>query len=117
MTKGFGKDNLNKSAIYMGGNIQTLFGVIGNNKGVDIINNQIELPDFTDKDLKALNIAKSLGINEIFISFCKSTDSIDLVKSINKNSSCSNCFNFGKSSCSNPEEASSSMLCFDWKVV
>ena len=38
-------------------------------------------------------------------------------KSINKNSSCSNCFNFGKSSCSNPEEASSSMLCFDWKVV
>lgn len=61
-------------------------GVIGNNKGVDTINNQIELPDFTEKDLKSLNIAKSLGINEIFISFCKSTDSIDLVKSINKNS-------------------------------
>ena len=61
-------------------------GVIGNNKGVDTINNQIELPDFTAKDLKSLNIAKSLGINEIFISFCKSTDSIDLVKSINKNS-------------------------------
>ena len=36
--------------------------------------------------------------------------------SITKNSSCSNCFNFGKISCSNAEEASPSMICFDWKT-
>ena len=61
-------------------------GVIGNNKGVDTINNQIELADFTEKDLKSLNIAKSLGINEIFISFCKSKKAINRVRDLVKNS-------------------------------
>ena len=36
--------------------------------------------------------------------------------SITKDSSCSNCFNFGKNSCSKPEEASAKMICFDWKA-
>tara|TARA_B100001540_G_scaffold315088_1_gene341481 strand:+ start:740 stop:976 length:237 start_codon:yes stop_codon:yes gene_type:complete len=35
--------------------------------------------------------------------------------SITKDSSCSNCFHFGKTSCSKPGEASKDMLCFDWQ--
>ena len=35
---------------------------------------------------------------------------------INRNSSCSNCFNYGLDSCSNKEEASSNMICFDWQT-
>ena len=34
---------------------------------------------------------------------------------INKNSSCSNCFHFSKTSCTKPQEASSKMVCFDWE--
>ena len=34
---------------------------------------------------------------------------------ITKDSSCSNCSHFGKTSCSKPGEASSKMLCFDWQ--
>ena len=37
-------------------------------------------------------------------------------KSITKDSSCSNCFNFGKESCSNPNASSDKMVCFDWKA-
>ena len=61
-------------------------GLIGNNKGVDILNNYIELPDFTEKDKKALEIANSIGIEEIFISFCKSTEAINLVRNSVDNS-------------------------------
>ena len=60
-------------------------GLIGNNKGVDILNYYVELPDFTEKDLKALEIANSIGIEEIFISFCKSTKAINLVRNSVKN--------------------------------
>ena len=35
--------------------------------------------------------------------------------SITKDSSCSNCLHFGKTSCSKPGEASNEMLCFDWQ--
>jgi hypothetical protein len=35
---------------------------------------------------------------------------------INKDSSCSNCFHFEKTSCTKPEEASHKMVCFDWKI-
>ena len=35
--------------------------------------------------------------------------------SITKDSSCSNCLNFGESTCSKPQEASATMICFDWK--
>ena len=35
--------------------------------------------------------------------------------SITKNSSCANCFNFGKDSCTKPQQASDQMVCFDWK--
>ncbi len=59
-------------------------GLIGNNKGVDILNHYIELPDFTEKDKKALEIANSIGIEEIFISFCKSTEAINFVRNLVK---------------------------------
>ena len=36
--------------------------------------------------------------------------------SLNKNSSCSNCFHYGLKSCTKPQEASDGMLCFDWKI-
>ena len=60
-------------------------GLIGNNKGVDILNHYLELPDFTEKDQKALEIANSIGIEEIFISFCKSTRAINLVRNSVRN--------------------------------
>ncbi len=44
--------------------------------------------------------------------FCESHAHKD---SITKNSSCTNCSNFGKESCSKPSEASSTMVCFDWE--
>ena len=60
-------------------------GLIGNNKGVDILNHYVELPDFTEKDKKALEIANLIGIKEVFISFCKSTQAIKLVRNFVKN--------------------------------
>ena len=36
-------------------------------------------------------------------------------ESITENSSCSNCSHFELSTCSNPEEASNAMICFDWQ--
>ncbi len=44
--------------------------------------------------------------------FCESHTYTD---SITNNSSCNNCSNFGRTSCSNPSEASKSMVCFDWE--
>ncbi len=61
-------------------------GIVGNNKGVDVLNQLIELPDFSEKDIKALELGRSLGIKEIFISFCKSKKAIQKVKSIIPNS-------------------------------
>ena len=49
------------------------------------------------------------------VDITNSCDSHIYKSSITKDSSCSNCFNFRKDSCSNPTEASSGMLCFDWK--
>ena len=45
--------------------------------------------------------------------FCESHTYTD---SITNKSNCSNCFHFGKTSCSVPGEASQNMLCFDWKT-
>lgn len=61
-------------------------GSVGHNKGVDIINDKIDLPDFTEKDIKALNLGKEKGINEIFISFCKSSEAVIKAKKIIPNS-------------------------------
>ena len=44
--------------------------------------------------------------------FCESHTYTD---SITKDSSCTNCYHFGKESCSKPSEARETMLCFDWK--
>tara|TARA_B100000963_G_C22623755_1_gene671270 strand:+ start:1214 stop:2263 length:1050 start_codon:yes stop_codon:yes gene_type:complete len=57
-------------------------GKIGNNKGVDIINKAINIPDFTPKDLEALKIASKNNISEIFISFCKSPEAVQKARLI-----------------------------------
>ena len=57
-------------------------GIVGNNKGVDILNNSIQLNDFTEKDLAALELGKRMGIEQVFISFCKSSEAILKAKSI-----------------------------------
>ena len=36
-------------------------------------------------------------------------------ESITKNSSCNNCYHFGKNTCSHPLQASNELICFDWK--
>ena len=61
-------------------------GLVSNNKGVDIVNDIINLPDFTKKDIKALQLANDLEIREVFISFCKSKDAILKAKEIVSNS-------------------------------
>ena len=60
----------------------TSSGIIGNNKGVDILNNTIKLNDFTEKDLLALALGRKMGIKEVFISFCKSSEAVLKAKSI-----------------------------------
>ena len=60
-------------------------GLIENNKGVDILNHKIKLPDFTEKDLRSFELIKELKINEVFISFCKSRKAIYKLKSISEN--------------------------------
>ncbi|AII42065.1 hypothetical protein KR100_01415 [Synechococcus sp. KORDI-100] len=57
-------------------------GSAGKNKGVDILNREIELDDFTPKDISALKIANDLGIRDIFISFCKSVQAIQFARKI-----------------------------------
>tara|TARA_B100001175_G_C19344824_1_gene559299 strand:+ start:255 stop:488 length:234 start_codon:yes stop_codon:yes gene_type:complete len=44
--------------------------------------------------------------------FCESHTYKD---SITKDSTCTNCSNYGRKSCSKPSEASSKMVCFDWE--
>lgn len=61
-------------------------GIVGNNKGVDILNHQVNLPDFTEKDLEALDIARERDIKEVFISFCKSYEAVKKVKELVPNS-------------------------------
>ena len=61
-------------------------GVVANNKGVDVINRIIELEDFTEKDIKALELANQHGINNLFLSFCKSKDAIIKARKIVPNS-------------------------------
>ncbi len=60
-------------------------GKIENNKGVDILNKKISLPDFTEKDLTCFKLIEELGINDVFISFCKSREAVLKLKKISKN--------------------------------
>ena len=60
-------------------------GNVGDNKGADCYR-PLKLPDFTKKDLEALRVASELGIKEIFISFCKSTNAINKAREIVKSS-------------------------------
>ena len=61
-------------------------GFVGNNKGADCLNKRINFSDFTSKDIKALEIAKELGIYKIFISFCQNINSINKIRSLIPNS-------------------------------
>lgn len=56
-------------------------GLVGTNKGVDCLNRQMELDDFTEKDIEAISMCKDYNINDVFISFCKSSDAIQYVRS------------------------------------
>ncbi len=60
-------------------------GIVGNNKGVDVLNKDIQLPDFTTKDIQSLKMINELGISNVFISFCKSKEAILKVKEISPN--------------------------------
>ena len=55
-------------------------GTIGNNKGVDILNNSIYLEDFTEKDLECFKKLDELNIKDVFISFCKSKKAVLFLK-------------------------------------
>ena len=57
-------------------------GRIGNNKGADVLNKKISLPDFTSKDLESFKEIENLGIQDVFISFCKSKDAVLKLKNI-----------------------------------
>lgn len=61
-------------------------GLVGINKGVDLINRPVDLDDFTSKDLLALQISEQLGLTDVFISFCKSRRAIDYVRRFIPNS-------------------------------
>jgi len=52
---------------------------------VDVLNKDIQLPDFTTKDIQSLEIINELGISNVFISFCKSKEAILKVKEISPN--------------------------------
>ena len=57
-------------------------GSVGNNKGVDILNKRIYLPDFTEKDLMSFDLLEDLKIKEVFISFCQSKEAINKLKNL-----------------------------------
>ena len=57
-------------------------GLISNNKGVDILNDEIELNDFTAKDIEAIKICKNNNIKNIFVSFCSSKEAVLKVKEL-----------------------------------
>ena len=60
-------------------------GKVGHNKGADCLHKKLEFSDFTDKDIEALKIANSLGINKVFISFCQSKNPIKYARKIVNN--------------------------------
>ena len=57
-------------------------GTIGNNKGVDVLNKKIYLPDFTKKDLECFKRIEEFKIKDIFISFCKSKEAVLKLKNL-----------------------------------
>lgn len=51
------------------------------------------------------------------VEITNSCESHSYKKSITRDSSCFNCFHFGKTSCSKPKEARPNMVCFDWETT
>ncbi len=60
-------------------------GKVGNNKGVDILNKRIYLPDFTEKDFKSFELLDVLNINHVFLSFCQSKEAVVKLKNLSNN--------------------------------
>ena len=56
-------------------------GSAGTDKGVDCVSRQIDLEDFTPKDIEAIKLCKQYNIHDVFISFCKSPDAVSYVRS------------------------------------
>ena len=52
-------------------------GFLENNKGVHLVNRNINLPFLTDKDFEAIKIAKKYNINNYALSFTNSTKDIE----------------------------------------
>ncbi len=57
-------------------------GKVGNNKGADVLNKRIYLPDFTKKDLESFRKIEEIGIKDVFISFCKSKKAVATLKKL-----------------------------------
>ena len=60
-------------------------GLVNNNRGVDILNKSLYLPDFTNKDLQAFELLEDLKIKDVFISFCQSKEAVNKLKDLTKN--------------------------------
>jgi len=60
-------------------------GLLSSNKGVHVINRSIKLNFITEKDKKAINIAKSFKIKNFALSFINSTDDIKKFNKLLKN--------------------------------
>ena len=60
-------------------------GEVGNNKGVDILNKRIYLPDFTEKDFQAFELLDDLNIKDVFLSFCQSKEAVVKLKNLSNN--------------------------------
>ena len=50
-------------------------GAVGSNKGIGI-DRTIKLPAFTNKDVKAFEIAQHLALDTVFLSFCSSGEDV-----------------------------------------
>ena len=59
-------------------------GLVNNNRGVDILNKSLYLPDFTNKDLQAFELLEDLKIKDVFISFCQSKEAVNKLKELKK---------------------------------
>jgi|SRR3989344_2914640 len=57
-------------------------GEVGSRKAVHLESISFEMPDFSEKDLYAFELAKKMGINHFTLSFMESPDSINKIKEL-----------------------------------
>src|SRR3990167_701913 len=56
------------------------YGEIGKNKGVHLMNRDIELPPLTEKDEAALKLGQDLNIKHVALSFCNKPADLDILE-------------------------------------